>query len=445
MRNITIFFSKSKLQLLISTIGIISLLAFSSVIIFEALKTTVVVNDNGEEQTVQTHAKTVGEVLDETEITVNAHDELSHDLNTDVESGMSINYKTANEVTVNVNGEKDTYYTTLDTVEDFLLDHNLNFTQHDELSHKLTEPIEEGMQLDVAKAFQVTLVLGGKKEKFWTTGGTVKQFLKDNQVKYTKNSDDQLNLKLNDKLDKNTKIKIVRVDVEEKKVKESVPFETEEREDSTLVKGQEEVISEGEEGFAVKTIKVTSEDGKESSEELINTDIQKEHQNKVVAIGTKEASKSSGNLQTLSSKKETNESSKSETNKPTVNKTKSSNTKKNDSKSSNSKPTASKDESSSQDSETLTMNASAYTASCSGCSGHTATGIDLNANPNMKVIAVDPSVIPIGSKVWVEGYGEAVAGDTGGAIKGDRIDLHFPNKKSALAFGQRTVTVKILK
>lgn len=422
MRNISTFFSKSKLQLLISTIGIVALLAFSSVIVFEALKTTVVVNDNGEEQTVQTHAKTVGEVLDQTDITVNAHDELSHDLNADVESGMTINYKTANEVTVNIDGKKDTYYTTLDTVEDFLLDHNLNFTEHDELSHELTEPIKEGMQLDVAKAFQVTLVNGGKKEKLWTTGGTVKQFLKDNQVKYTKKSHDKLNLKLNDKLDKNTKIKIVRVDLEEKEVEEVVPFETEKREDNTLAKGEEKVISEGVEGLAVKTYKVTNEDGKKASEKLVGTDVQKKHKNKVVAIGTKEASKSSGNLQTLSSKKENKQSSKSE--------------------SSSSKSSSSTSGSSSK---TLTMSASAYTASCSGCSGYTATGINLNANPNMKVIAVDPSVIPLGSKVWVEGYGEAVAGDTGGAIKGNRIDLHFPNKKSALAFGQRTVTVKILK
>ena len=64
------------------------------------------------------------------------------------------------------------------------------------------------------------------------------------------------------------------------------------------------------------------------------------------------------------------------------------------------------------------MTATAYTAYCNGCSGITTTGINLRANPNLKVIAVDPSVIPLGSKVWVEGYGYAVAGDTGGAIKG---------------------------
>src|SRR5690625_5558779 len=88
------------------------------------------------------------------------------------------------------------------------------------------------------------------------------------------------------------------------------------------------------------------------------------------------------------------------------------------------------------------MSATGYTAKCTGCSGITATGIDLNKNPNAKVVAVDPSVIPLGSRVWVSGYGEAIAGDTGGAIKGNRIDLHFPSKDAAYAFGNGTVTVR---
>lgn len=96
-------------------------------------------------------------------------------------------------------------------------------------------------------------------------------------------------------------------------------------------------------------------------------------------------------------------------------------------------------------SQTLTVTSTAYTASCAGCSGTTATGINLNANPNMKVIAVDPSVIPLGSKVYVEGYGVAVAGDTGSAIQGNRIDLFMANREDALNYGRQTVQVTILK
>lgn len=98
----------------------------------------------------------------------------------------------------------------------------------------------------------------------------------------------------------------------------------------------------------------------------------------------------------------------------------------------------------SQSGQSMTMEATAYTAECYGCSGVTATGIDLNADRNKKVIAVDPSVIPLGSRVHVEGYGEAIAGDTGGAIKGNRIDLHVPTKGEAYDFGRRTVNITVL-
>ena len=94
---------------------------------------------------------------------------------------------------------------------------------------------------------------------------------------------------------------------------------------------------------------------------------------------------------------------------------------------------------------TYTMRATAYTAYCTGCSGTTANGTDLRANPNQKVIAVDPRVIPLGTKVWVEGYGEAIAADTGGAIKGNKIDVFIPSDGQARQWGVRTVTVKILK
>ncbi|MGH0460760.1 cell wall-binding protein EntB [Bacillus cereus] len=97
----------------------------------------------------------------------------------------------------------------------------------------------------------------------------------------------------------------------------------------------------------------------------------------------------------------------------------------------------------------LTVIATAYTADPSenGTYGGrvlTAMGHDLTSNPNMRIIAVDPKVIPLGSKVWVEGYGEAIAGDTGSAIKGNRIDVLMGTKSKAMNWGRQTVKVKIL-
>lgn len=91
------------------------------------------------------------------------------------------------------------------------------------------------------------------------------------------------------------------------------------------------------------------------------------------------------------------------------------------------------------------VSTTAYTANCRGCSGITSTGINLKKNPNLKVIAVDPSVIKLGTKVYVEGYGYAIAGDTGGSIRGNKIDIFMPNHSSALKWGRKTVKIKILK
>ncbi|MEK4889348.1 cell wall-binding protein EntC [Bacillus sp. FSL M7-0996] len=98
----------------------------------------------------------------------------------------------------------------------------------------------------------------------------------------------------------------------------------------------------------------------------------------------------------------------------------------------------------------LRVQATAYTADPlengykAGEQVKSAMGHNLTANPNMKLIAVDPSVIPLGSKVWVEGYGVAIAGDTGGAIKGNKIDVLMPDKGTSSNWGRKTVTVKIL-
>ena len=94
--------------------------------------------------------------------------------------------------------------------------------------------------------------------------------------------------------------------------------------------------------------------------------------------------------------------------------------------------------------KTFKGTATAFTANCKGCSGITSTGFNLKKNPNAKIIAVDPKVIPLGTKVWVEGYGEAIAADKGGAIKGNKIDVFMPTKSKAYSWGRRTVTIKIL-
>lgn len=89
---------------------------------------------------------------------------------------------------------------------------------------------------------------------------------------------------------------------------------------------------------------------------------------------------------------------------------------------------------------TLSVTATAYTGG-----SYTAMGLKPTRDPNgLSTISVDPSVIPLGSKVYVEGYGYAIASDTGGAIKGNKIDLYMNSLQDCYAFGRRTVTLHIV-
>lgn len=104
--------------------------------------------------------------------------------------------------------------------------------------------------------------------------------------------------------------------------------------------------------------------------------------------------------------------------------------------------TAEASETAEQTGEWVTVEATAYSTNQPELSDTTYTGINLNENPN--VIAVDPSVIPLGSTVYVPGYGTFIAGDTGSAINGHRIDVHMTDLNAALQFGRKTIDVQIL-
>jgi 3D (Asp-Asp-Asp) domain-containing protein len=88
----------------------------------------------------------------------------------------------------------------------------------------------------------------------------------------------------------------------------------------------------------------------------------------------------------------------------------------------------------------LSVFATSYDKYCQGCNEITATGMKAGYG----VIAVDPKLIPLGSKVYVPGYGVAVAGDTGGAIKGNKIDLGFDDIRKGW-WSSRFVDIYILK
>ncbi|MFS0750939.1 3D domain-containing protein [Oceanobacillus sp. 1P07AA] len=166
-----------------------------------------------------------------------------------------------------------------------------------------------------------------------------------------------------------------------------------------------------------------------SLESNIQSDIQAEEEAKAKAVAAKEAEQKAQASKQEAPKREVLNAS-------TSNKEEKSNHSTNKAK--EEKPASDNDK------KTFTVTATAYTADCEGCSGKTSyNGIDLKKNPDMKVIAVDPEVIPLGSIVEVEGYGVAIAADTGSAIKGKKIDVFISDKNAARSWGVKSVKVTV--
>ncbi|SIS62275.1 G5 and 3D domain-containing protein [Salimicrobium flavidum] len=382
-------------------------IAFISIILFHSTKTSVQVSANGDKELVRTHADTIDELLTELHIEKGEHDELSHAMSDTLEYGMDIEYSQAKTIEVADGASEEKVYTTASTVGALMKEKGIEVKEHDELSHKKNESLKNGMTLSIDRAFQVTLEDGTDEEKVWTTAATVDELLKEQSIAV--DEDDRLEPKATASLDASTPVSITRVEKVVETKEEEMEYPTVTKQDGSLLEGKEKVVSKGKAGLIEREYEVTKVNGEVEDRVITKETVKQESQDRVVAVGTKEPEPERQTAVASASASNTSSSS-----------------------------------SSGSASSTLQMEATAYTADCAGCSGVTATGVNLNTNPNKKVVAVDPSVIPLGSRVWVEGYGTAVAADTGGAINGNRIDLHVPNKSEAFGFGRRSVEVRVL-
>jgi uncharacterized protein YabE (DUF348 family) len=392
MKNL---FSKSMSKKKLAAISA-SLVVFAStlgVLTYEGTKETVALTLDGEKRVIQTHADTVQELFNDLDISLHSEDYLSLNRDTKVKDNLKVVWKPAKQVQMVVDNEKKTIWTTADTVADLLIEQNIALKEFDEVDPKPDKAIKSNMDIAIEKAFQLTLNNGGKKEKVWTTSTTVADFLESKGI--TLQPLDRVEPTLDTSVKANAVVNVVRIEKVTDVVEEPISYAVVKKKDAKLPKGKEKIISTGQKGLMTKEYEVVLENGKEVSRKLINKNYIKDKKDQIVAVGTKV------NKVQVSRGAETGEE--------------------------------------------YYVTSTAYTANCNGCSGFTATGINLHQNPNIKVIAVDPSVIPLGTKVYVEGYGYAVAADTGSAVKGYKVDVFFSTKAEAYRWGRRTIKIKILK
>ncbi|EHD1576619.1 DUF348 domain-containing protein [Listeria monocytogenes] len=405
MENSSNVAQSSKWKLPIMIAGFVIVVALVFYFVFEGTKNDITIVNAGEKIESRTHAKTVSEALDEAGIKVSERDEIAPGKNAEIKDGMEIKYLPARQITINDNGTKKDVWSTKANVADLLKDENITTRPQDVLNVALDTKLKNGLEVNINRAIQLFLQNGAKKDTVWTTKTKVSDLLAEKNIKL--DQDDRVSPAKDSNLKEKMTVEVTYVNSKAEKKNEQVKFETVYKEDDSLNKGVEKVVQEGKNGKKVVEYKVTFENGKEKKRDVIKENVTSNKTDKVVVRGTKEKVVATP-VSNVSTSSATSSSSSSASSTPSGGKT-------------------------------YKMESTAYSGG-----GTTAYGINLSANPGLKVIAVDPRIIPLGSKVWVEGYGEAIAGDTGGAIKGNIVDVYFPNESQCYSWGRRMVTVKVL-
>ncbi|MCA1029132.1 G5 and 3D domain-containing protein [Cytobacillus kochii] len=392
--------SLSKKKWAVIFASLIVTITASGFLIFEMTKKTVALTLDGEEQTINTHAKTIQEIFDEMDIGLRSEDYVYPSVDKAVKDNMEVVWNPAVQVKITDKKDSEVIWTTADTVQELIDEENIELSKHDVIKPKLGDKITGKMDIKIDRAFKIELADGAndKTEEVWSTSTTVADFLSQQDIKLGKL--DRVEPKLDETVKENDVIKVIRVEKVTDVVEEPIEYAVVTKKDDSLKKGSEKVLEKGQDGLLKKEFEITRENGKEISRKLLSEEKVKESKDHIVAVGTKVSQP----VTKVASRGETNESSGKE----------------------------------------MYVSSTAYTAGCNGCSGVTATGLDLKANPGAKVIAVDPSVIPLGTKVYVEGYGYAVASDTGSAIKGNKIDVFFSSKSDAYRWGRKQVKIRVL-
>ena len=328
------------------------------------------------------------------------------------------------EVVLEVDGEKMDTVSYSKTVGEFLEQEDVDFKEGAFVNLPLETKIENNLNIIIINPKAYSLKQVGGMKVVSSIYDTVGEVLKDKGIKL--GSLDYTKPALSERLEEDDTIDIIRVKEETVVEEDKIAFKKIEEKTNKLFKGQSKVQQKGQDGINAKHIKRRYENGKLVKEELVKEEVTREKHDNVVLVGTKEKPVAKPKAKPVSrssiSRSGVVRSSNSSSKAPST--------------------------SASVSGKTITMSASAYDLSYAstgkrpGDRGYGITASGMKARYG--VVAVDPRVIPLGTKLYIEGYGNAIAGDTGGAIKGNRIDLFYNSHSEAMNFGRRQVKVTIL-
>lgn len=287
-------------------------------------------------------------------------------------------------------------------VDEFLQEQNIELEEEGYINVSLDKKIDQNMDIIIRSPKTYTIILDGTEQEVSSRYSRVQEILTDAGIVLDDN--DYAIPDLSSSVSRGHKISVFRVDEEVEVIEEVIPFGNVARKNAKLEIGTTKLIQEGQEGLKEVTVKTKFVNGQLIKKDILEEKIISEHVDRVVENGTKD------------------------------------------------RVSTSRGDTSFRD--VMVMSATAYDLSFESCGkrpgdkyyGITASGTQ--ARPG--AVAVDPRVIPLGTKLYIESldstedYGFATAEDTGGAIKGKKIDLFFHSARDVKNFGRRNVKVYIL-
>lgn len=289
------------------------------------------------------------------------------------------------QVTIAVDGKQIETRTFASNVARLLAENHISLGAEDTVIPALDTPVTKNMTVEVKRAIGVKIEVDGQeKEILISPSARVIDVL--TKAGISLNTEDRVTPELNSTVAAGDKIKVTRVTTETVTTKNEINYRVERRSNGQIEKGITQVLQRGQKGIQEDTYRIVYEDGQEVSRELLSTKIVKEPVPEIVSVGTLNMASRGG------------ESFRFE--------------------------------------RVFTATATAYT--------HTGNRTKTGVWPRVGTIAVDPTVIPLGTRLYVEGYGFGVAQDVGSAIKGNRIDVFLDTEAATARWGVRQVKVYVL-
>lgn len=281
------------------------------------------------------------------------------------------------------------------TVAEVLQAAGITVGEYDRVIPDRTEPVSPELNIVVQRALPVTIIADGAETEHWVFAATVGEALRAAGVDL--GPLDRVEPSRGTPIEPHASIRVVRVVEEFIEETERLPYKVLRWAAPDLERGQTQVLRKGREGIIKNTVRVVYEDGRPVSRTIVSSEVVQSVVDEIIGEGTRTSTLTvdtpEGPLPYI---------------------------------------------------EVREMVATGYEpgpiSTGEWSDGLTFTGLRAQRG----IIAVDPTVIPLGTRLYVEGYGLGVAADIGGAIKGNRIDLCFDTYEEAIQWGRRTVKVYIL-